>query len=609
MVTENGDAAEAPANIPGNNALAATWSNGDYEPYIHYIRFPFFKNLATDLRIDFQFPITVLIGANGSNKSSILRALQGCPEGQNIGNYWFGTPLDSVPDDERHRFVHGRWSPSAKRVVEVIQIRRARTSSRTGKSTPDYFETDEPIVRDGMQAMPPAPEPMPEDRSESRWKQIQKKVEYFDFRSEISAFDKYFYHNDFNTRGNIVAQSRQRRDRKELLFEKSIIVRKILDRRLRSYKPGGKQLVIKPAVKLNADSLSWISYILGRRYVEITVVGHRAFKASGTTAMMKTDDLSYSEAWAGSGEFAVVQLVRAVWACEPGTLLLLDEPEVSLHPGAQLRLMNFLRRTALDKKLQIVMSSHSPAIIEGLPPNAIKVLDRSLEGQIFLRSQKSLPSEAFVVLEHSFHKKTIVTEDRLAREIVRHVLRKGGEAKLKSVDVKFHRSGSSVMRSRLLPDWALEGRTDVLLVLDGDKRFELPPESTQIAECDLEAHVKRIMETKSVSRYVPANSGGVTTNDLRTVIDWTIKYVRFLPGGEPDHWLATTLDPSAAVEGNGKSWWDERCRESSGMLAGEYVESDQRFHYQQATLGRVRPSKDNGLEVLANDLDTFIASE
>lgn len=588
--------------------LLTTWGIGLYEPCIRYIRFPLFKNMAPDLRIEFGYPITAIVGPNGSNKSSILRALQGCPEGQNIGLYWFGTPLDSVKGDERHRFIHGRWSESEGAVVESITIRRARTSPKTGEGSTDYFETDDPIRGDGMLPMPPSPSPLPPDRSETRWRPIQKPVEYFDFRSEISAFDKFFHHNDANTRGPIVRQSQQRRDRKELLVVKSKYLRKIIDRRSKSFKPGGKELVIRQTEDLTAEARSWISYILGRNYIKVTVVGHRAFKVSGTTALMWTQHLSYSEAWAGSGEFAVVQLVRAVMRCKVKTLLLLDEPEVSLYPGAQVRMMEFLGRMALEKKLQVVLSTHSPAIIQGLPPMAIKVLDRTPEGKVELRSQSSSPSEAFVALQHAFHRKTVVVEDRLAEEIVRHVLRRsGGASKLGSIDVKYIPGGSSTMRSRLLPDWALEGRTDVLLVLDGDMRFDFPPPPSKIAEADLEDHVKTLLGVKNIAKHIPSNSDGVKVDDLRTIIEWCRVFVRFLPGEEPDVWLAEAIDPAAEVPGDGKRWWDDKCRDDSGMLPEEPVPSDQRFRFQQSHLGGIQIDNSNGLDELQRALDEFIS--
>jgi predicted ATPase len=60
---------------------------------------------------------------------------------------------------------------------------------------------------------------------------------------------------------------------------------------------------------------------------------------------------------------------------EKYSLILLDEPETSLHPGAQKRLIAFLLEQIRTKHLQIVISTHSPTIVETLPQNAVKVLE------------------------------------------------------------------------------------------------------------------------------------------------------------------------------------------------------------------------------------------
>ena len=45
------------------------------------------QNFAPDLKIDFDFPITALVGPNGTNKSLILRAIQGSLGNENLGVY------------------------------------------------------------------------------------------------------------------------------------------------------------------------------------------------------------------------------------------------------------------------------------------------------------------------------------------------------------------------------------------------------------------------------------------------------------------------------------------------------------------------------------------
>ena len=44
----------------------------EYYPYIEHIRFPKYKILERNSKIEFKFPITLLVGENGANKTSFI---------------------------------------------------------------------------------------------------------------------------------------------------------------------------------------------------------------------------------------------------------------------------------------------------------------------------------------------------------------------------------------------------------------------------------------------------------------------------------------------------------------------------------------------------------
>ena len=56
------------------------YQDGKFKKYISNIYFPFYKNFEEFSKMDFNFPLTVIVGKNGSGKSSILHALYGCPK-------------------------------------------------------------------------------------------------------------------------------------------------------------------------------------------------------------------------------------------------------------------------------------------------------------------------------------------------------------------------------------------------------------------------------------------------------------------------------------------------------------------------------------------------
>lgn len=72
----------------------------------------------------------------------------------------------------------------------------------------------------------------------------------------------------------------------------------------------------------------------------------------------------------GAGEDATLDLFRLLQAIPKNSLVVIDEVEASLHPRAQRRLIRFLLWLARQKRAQIIVSTHSPYILEELPQEA-----------------------------------------------------------------------------------------------------------------------------------------------------------------------------------------------------------------------------------------------
>ena len=515
--------------------LSKAWASREFEPQIHHIRFPLFRNLEPGLRIDFQHPITALVGPNGTNKSSILRALQGCPDNENIGHYWFGTALDEITPSERHRFIHGRYSESNGDVVEVMKTRIQRKDGRSQSLDPDYFETSRPLQADGMATMPSAMPPYASDRTATRWKAVSKPVTYMDFRAEISAFDKCFYHGI--DRRLPVGQATTK-DKKRLIQRRSFHVRQLLSSRVASYRPFGAEWLLTPAYELPQEELAEINYILGKQFTCIEVTAHLAFGVPGVTVRLHTNSFAYSEAWAGSGEFAVVQLVTGLNGASDHSLVLLDEPEVSLHPGAQERLSGLLIEKALVKKLQIVFATHSPLLVKGLPVCAIKVLGINKEGRIELPRQASSPREAFVALEHRVATATIIVEDELAKLVVDRSIRLHAKDLRQALEIQVQTNGAGAILAHRVPELSVSKATNVLICLDGDQKPHVSaPQSSAIADDALESTVLEALQTKTLPVTLKGNSPGERKTLSRNLVDWMARFVIYLPGKSPEEWL------------------------------------------------------------------------
>ncbi len=529
------------SNDPEIELLRKILGSGEFEPFIRYIRFPFFKNLEVDTQINFDFPITAIVGPNGTNKSTILRALYGSPGDNSLGTYWFSTRLNPIKSTSENRpcFIYGYCNLYVDKIVEVLKTRIAKKTK--GNTDPDYWEPSRPIQKYGMEPMPNAEENM-RGRSTTRWDPIGKNVIYLDFRSEISAHDKFFHHVDDSG-------SMSLRRKKDFIRKRSGTLRQIIEKGIQKFSYYNNEKISGINRALSLKEIRAVSEILDREYSEIRMIEHTFFNTKGKSVLIKTKNLDYSEAFAGSGEFAIVLLVAGILTAEPKSLVLLDEPETSLHPGAQKRLMKFLMKQAKEKKHQIVLSTHSPTLIEDLPEEAIKVLAISSTGRVSLQSQKTLPGEAFYYLgETSRSKKTILVEDELSKYFIEWVLL-SEEAIRSQIDIIVLPGGASSLWQHLV-GVATEGRKDILALMDGDQRPSgRIPEKSEIEiaqDSTLNNIIKELTNSGALRFSIDGGLNGGNSNQkkdlMRKYLLWVREFVDYLPGSSaPEDFILSNM--------------------------------------------------------------------
>lgn len=527
------------------NRLAALfkYQGAEFEPFIRHIRFPQYKNLTVDTRIEFNYPITVLVGENGTNKSSIIRALYGAPGNNSVGVFWFSTSLDPISESGTPNcFVYGYNNLGAGKVVEVLKTRSKYSKNSGQNQNPDYWEPSRPILKYGMERMPELKKDggIPEGRSATRWNTIEKEVRLLDFRTELSAYDKYFYHGDIH-------KTKKIKTKQDFIRHKSAHLLSAIESKLPSYDYYRREKIEDELNRdLSEDEVSAVSFVLGRKYDRIEIISHNFFKNPGTTVRITSSEIKYSEAFAGSGEFAAVMLVVGVMSLPSQSLILFDEPEVSLHPGAQMRFMQFLEFYVINRKHQVVISTHSPAIIRRLPPVAIKVLRLDPQtNHVVLVSQCAHPDDAFFYIgEPVENRLTIIVEDKLAKCVVERALKSLGEH-FCNYDVLYFPGGADTMWNTYLPVYAAGNLDNILVLFDGDKRPDaLPPRSAEIPQSEdknLFDIIKSYAGTSVDLKVDGSPKLGGNQKQLfafqRTFIDWALAHVRYMDTDTPEQFI------------------------------------------------------------------------
>jgi len=492
-------------------------AGGAFASYIDYIRFPHYKNLRPNTKISFNFPLTVLIGQNGTGKSGTLQAMYGAPRDYSVGNFWFSTEIDPIQETKnglRHCFIYGYRSSSDNSLLEVLKIRIKR------KGNPNYWEPSRPYKIYGMTGM-----------SGKRNPAIEMNVVYLDFRGILSAFDKCFYFGSLKGRNSKTKQDYILNKSRQLKI--AIGTNQIL-------KTGGKPQNELP-IQLSKDEIKSVSKILGREYSSAITLRHAFYDGDGTSVLFETPHYNYSEAFAGSGETKVVMLVYSISRAEDGSLILLDEPEVSLHPGAQKRLQEYLLEQAKSKRLQVIVSSHSPHLVAGLPPDAIKVFVQHSTGEVEVQEGYT-PEQSFFVVGHEAVRYRIIVEDSFSRKIVYAGLKAIGNNADQLFDVVFFPGGADSIK-KSVPFYARHREPTTFIVLDGDQNrvpFAFDPASLPVSSLTQEFLGRKIFEQTNVDlRFDVDGQSGNGRQDQRIAqqiayLEFWKDHVLYLPKQSPE---------------------------------------------------------------------------
>ncbi len=125
---------------------------------------------------------------------------------------------------------------------------------------------------------------------------------------------------------------------------------------------------------LTSNLLIFAHRILRQRYQKLSVISAQA-RDLLFAEIEGSGDIRYSEFHMSSGERTILRMSKDISHLEDA-LILIDEVDTGLHPYTQQQFMLELQRIALRQRLQIIVASHSPVILDSVPPEGRKFLDR-----------------------------------------------------------------------------------------------------------------------------------------------------------------------------------------------------------------------------------------
>ena len=144
----------------------------------------------------------------------------------------------------------------------------------------------------------------------------------------------------------------------------------------------------------------WLDYITGYRITAEQVTGTEVVKVSYRKSVNGSRETKPYHI--GTGVSYVANIVIAALSCKQGSLFVVENPEIHLHPGAQSKLLEFLCYLSA-RGLQIIVETHSDHMFNGLRKNVKKkVISVGQVGVYFFKlDENDLSRPVFIELDEN----------------------------------------------------------------------------------------------------------------------------------------------------------------------------------------------------------------
>lgn len=251
--------------------------------------------------------------------------------------------------------------------------------------------------------------------------------------------------------------------------------------------------------------------IVGSAYDDVSFQDVKHKLQSAEVGIVSRFGNNYSENNMGFGEGRVLYTVDMLESSPEQSLFVLEEPETSLHENAQHAFSKYLLEVCNRRGHQIILTTHSPTIIQALPKESSKLLVRDRDGVTCYsglsssRVRAALSGGRQAALD-------VVVEDEFAKCVLQEAIRKSDRTLLQSIAI--HPIGSADDVRDGVEILRKMGKKCVG-VRDGDKNsdpaqklYKLPGSNPPEKEVFLNSHVQEILRSMysvEVSDVLAAN--------------------------------------------------------------------------------------------------------
>lgn len=243
----------------------------------------------------------------------------------------------------------------------------------------------------------------------------------------------------------------------------TVYIPKVERRDLSIYSASNLELTERNEVENAAEQ---VSRILGSHYEDVYFQGVSAKSRESELGVARRHGATYSENNMGFGEGRLIYTVRLMESCPEQSLIVLEEPETSLHESAQYEFVKYLMDVVNRRHHQIIFSTHSSVMMDALPPEGRKLLIRDRDGVKVYDSVSSSRIKTALSAGENGHF-VICVEDEFAQSLLREILRRFDIDLIESVEVLYFGDNKAVVSAMKA---IKHSGQKAIAVLDGDMK-------------------------------------------------------------------------------------------------------------------------------------------
>ncbi len=243
----------------------------------------------------------------------------------------------------------------------------------------------------------------------------------------------------------------------------------------------GEQVEAAGLTALRPNQVKLLSYVIGRNYESIRVAELEAtdpFEETAPGASFRPDVVPFFEVVAGGrtykseqlsrGELSALTLFWVLQSAEPGTMLLLDEPDLMMSPMSARRALDMIVDDANTRKVPVAIATHSYLGLAETPRSAQVLLRVNSSGESLLASADDYA--LWEVLRVAAPTRLVfVVEDRMAQLLMGIFLDAIAFPHLDETGIWIGGDSSKVALVGKLPEFA-EASSVMWGVLDGNEK-------------------------------------------------------------------------------------------------------------------------------------------